>query len=151
MLGDKGLVDVEGRKEGGKRNDRNRGRFAAIALPRSYRPEPPASILLVPHIHLYVHPHLLPRLLARIHRHTVWFPVRVFSTAFTAAFLSFIVPRTLFSSLAFGTPPRREVSRCNRLQSTYNTPISTPADSYTVWNTLHFRLSKYLLWCAEKP
>lgn len=52
-------VDVEGRKEGGKRNDRNRGRFAAIALPRSYRPEPPDSILLVPHIPMYMHTYLL--------------------------------------------------------------------------------------------
>lgn len=88
-------MDVEGRKEGGKRNDRNRGRFAAIALPRSYRPEPPDSILLVPHIPMYMHTYLL---FVRVHTYILRshdsFSARFFTSS-TSLFFIASVPFSL--------------------------------------------------------
>ena len=119
---------MEGREERGKRNDRNGGRFAAIALPRSYRPEPPDSILLVPHIPMYTYTRTC----------FTYYSPREYTNLSLFLSLSLFLPfinssRDVASYFAFGLLVQCTgiVSRCSRLESTYNTTISTPVDSYT--------------------
>lgn len=97
---------MEGRKEGGKRNDRNGGRFAAIALPRSYRPAPPDSILLAPHIPMYVYVYTY-LLLSRVHTPQDQAHSPTCFSPISSRFSFLYHCRTLSSPSAFGTPPAR--------------------------------------------
>ena len=118
----------------------NRGRFAAIALPRSYRPELQQTPSCLSHIYLHTYMHtylwLVPSCIrAYVHtcirahvgataRFPPGFPLLFFSPSFSLLYYR------AYSSLSFGFRYTTEasVSLQFRLESTHNTtPISTRA------------------------
>ena len=144
----------------------NRGRFAAIALPRSYRPELQQTPSCLSHIYLHTYMHtylwLVPSCI-RAYVHTCTrrshgsFSAR-FPTSFLFAFLfSPLLPRVLVSLLWLSVHHRGKclVAIPSGIDTQYNTDFYTSRlTADTSWNTLHFRLSKCkvsLLRPAEKP